>query len=77
MDLASGLHNHLGDEPALVELAKQHGRSLHDVRIPPVDYPIANGKKRSGKRCLAVGSDCSIGKMYTALCMEREMRSGA
>ncbi|MEM9106584.1 MAG: N-acetyltransferase DgcN [Pseudomonadota bacterium] len=75
MDLASGLHNHLGDEPALVELAREHGRSLHDVRIPPVDYPIANGKKRSGKRCLAVGSDCSIGKMYTALCMEREMRS--
>ncbi|MEX3009823.1 N-acetyltransferase DgcN [Hoeflea sp. TYP-13] len=74
MDLASGLHNHLGDEPALVELAAQHGRKLHDVRIPSVDYPIANGKKRSGKRCLAVGSDCSIGKMYTALCIEREMR---
>ncbi|MEM6462512.1 MAG: N-acetyltransferase DgcN [Pseudomonadota bacterium] len=73
MDLASGLHNHLQDEPALVELASRHGRALHDVRIPPVDYPIANGKKRSGKRCLAVGSDCSIGKMYTALCMEREM----
>jgi uncharacterized NAD-dependent epimerase/dehydratase family protein len=74
MDLASGLHNHLNDEPALVEMASKHGRSLHDVRIPPVAYPIANGKKRSGKRCLAVGSDCSVGKMYTALCMEREMR---
>lgn len=75
MDLASGLHNHLNDEPALVEVANAHGRSLHDVRIPSVAYPIANGKKRSGKRCLAVGSDCSVGKMYTALCMEREMRA--
>lgn len=75
MDLASGLHNHLNDEPALVEVASAHGRSLHDVRIPSVAYPIANGKKRSGKRCLAVGSDCSVGKMYTALCMEREMRA--
>lgn len=74
MDLASGLHRHLGDDPALVELAAQHGRQLHDVRIPSVAYPIANGRKRSGKRCLAVGTDCSIGKMYTALCMEREMR---
>ena len=74
MDLASGLHNQLGDEPALVELAQKHGRKLHDVRIPNVAYPIANGKNRSGKRCLAVGTDCSIGKMYTALCMEREMR---
>ncbi|MCP4316984.1 MAG: DUF1611 domain-containing protein [Hyphomicrobiales bacterium] len=74
MDLASGLHKYLGDEPALVDLARQHGRTLHDVRIPSVAYPIANGKKRGGKRCLAVGSDCSIGKMYTALCVEREMR---
>ena len=75
MDLASGLHNLLNDEPVLVELASKHGRTLHDVRVPGVAYPIANGKKRSGKRCLAVGSDCSVGKMYTALCMEREMRS--
>ena len=38
-------------------------------------YPIANGKRRSGRRCLAVGTDCSVGKMYTALAMEREMRA--
>jgi uncharacterized NAD-dependent epimerase/dehydratase family protein len=39
-----------------------------------VNYPIADGKKRSGKRCLAVGTDCSVGKMYTAMAMERDMR---
>ncbi|MDG2341370.1 MAG: DUF1611 domain-containing protein, partial [Paracoccaceae bacterium] len=73
-DLASGLHNLLSDEADLVAVAEACGRELHDVRIPSVDYPIANGKKRSGKRCLAVGTDCSIGKMYTALAMDAEMR---
>ena len=60
-DLASGLHNLLRDEPDLVDEAVANGRKLHDVRVPSVEYPIANGKKRSGKRCLAVGTDCSVG----------------
>ena len=50
------------------------GAALHDVRIPTVAFPIANGKKRSGKRCLAVGTDCSVGKMYTGLAMDAEMK---
>ncbi|MFL9503836.1 N-acetyltransferase DgcN [Rhodopseudomonas palustris] len=74
-DLASGLHNLLRDEEDLAAVARATGRQLHDVRVPEVDYPIANGKKRSGKRMLAVGTDCSIGKMYTALCVDREMRA--
>ena len=61
LNLASGLQNHLNDEQELAQLAGKRDRSLHDVRIPPVTYPIANGRKRSGK-------------MYTALCLEREMR---
>jgi uncharacterized NAD-dependent epimerase/dehydratase family protein len=74
-DLASGLHNLLRDEEDLAAVARATGRALHDVRVPTVDYPIANGKKRRGKRMLAVGTDCSIGKMYTALCMDKEMRA--
>jgi uncharacterized NAD-dependent epimerase/dehydratase family protein len=74
-DLASGLHNLLEDEADLVAAAAQHGRTLHDVRIPSVEYPIANGVKRTGKRVLAVGTDCSVGKMYTALALDREMRA--
>ncbi len=73
-DLASGLHNLLRDEGDLVAAAQTHGCTLHDVRVPTVGYPIANGKKRSGKRCLAVGTDCSAGKMYTAMSMDAEMR---
>ena len=74
-DLASGLHNLLRDEADLVAVAEATGRTLHDVRIPSVQYPIANGVKRTGKRCLAVGTDCSVGKMYTALAMDAEMRA--
>ncbi len=74
-DLASGLHNLLSEEPDLVAVAKACGQALHDVRVPEVDYPIASGKKRRGLRCLAVGTDCSVGKMYTALAMDREMRA--
>ncbi len=73
-DLASGLHNLLRDEGDLVAAAQTHGGTLHDVRVPTVGYPIANGKPRSGKRCLAVGTDCSVGKMYTALAMDAEMQ---
>ena len=73
-DLASGLHRRLADVPALAEAAREHGRALHDVRVPGRDYPIAGGEPRSGKRCLAVGTDCSVGKMYTAMAMEAEMR---
>lgn len=73
MDLASGLHSLLRDVPELATLAMATGGTLHDVRVPSDAYPIANGKPRSGKRCLAIGTDCSVGKMYTGIAMEREM----
>ncbi len=74
-DLASGLHRLLRDEPELLAMSMAHGGRLHDVRVPDHRYPIANGRRRSGKRCLAVGTDCSVGKMYTALAMEKVMRA--
>ncbi len=74
-DIAAGLHTLLADDPDLVAAARAHGRQLHDVRVPARSYPVASGRRRSGKRCLAVGTDCSVGKMYTALAIEREMRA--
>ena len=74
MDLASGLHRRLGDVPALKAAAAAHGRRLFDVRQPPRDFEVATGVKRPGKRLLTVGTDCSCGKMYTALAVEAEMR---
>ncbi|WP_227271604.1 N-acetyltransferase DgcN [Roseobacter weihaiensis] len=73
-DLASGLHNLLRDEGELLAAAQVHGCTLHDVRVPTDAYPIATGVKRTGKRVLAVGTDCSAGKMYTALALDAAMR---
>ncbi len=74
LDIASGLHNLLIDEPRLKALAEQTGQALIDVRVPQNEYPIASGIKRIGKRCLAVGTDCSVGKMYTALALEKSLK---
>ena len=73
-DIASGLHNLLRDERDLMAAAQMFGGTLHDVRLPTDAYPIANGVKRRGKRVLAVGTDCSVGKMYTALALDDAMR---
>lgn len=75
MDLASGLHVLLNDQQDLVQKAQETGGKLFDVRKPNVDYPIADGQKRSGKRCVAVGTDVSVGKMYVSLALHREMRA--
>ncbi|KTE01455.1 EBNA-1 nuclear protein [Sphingopyxis sp. H038] len=69
LDIASGLHHRLNAEPRLIAAAARLGRKLHDVRDPRPDIPIGNGKPRAGKRLLTVGTDCSVGKMYTTLCL--------
>ena len=75
LDVASGLHQRLRDEPALVAAAARCGRTLHDVRDPRPDIPIGNGKRRAGRRLLTVGTDCSVGKMYASLCLERGLKA--
>lgn len=74
MDLAAGLHNKLADIPQLRETAQRLGSRLFDVRHPTETYPIASGSKRPGKRLLTVGTDCSCGKMYTTLALQKEMK---
>lgn len=69
MNVASGLHHRLRDEPRLAEAAKTRGVSLFDVRDPPADLPVGNGKRRAGNRLLTVGTDCSVGKMYATLAL--------
>ncbi|MCC2978534.1 MULTISPECIES: N-acetyltransferase DgcN [unclassified Sphingomonas] len=75
MNLACGLHQRLKDEPRLVEAAKAAGVQLFDIRDPRPDLPVGNGKKRAGKRLLTVGTDCSVGKMYTTLCLRDALRA--
>jgi uncharacterized NAD-dependent epimerase/dehydratase family protein len=75
LDVASGLHERLGDVPAIAEAARRHGRELVDVRHPGRAFRTGTGAKRPGRRVLTVGTDCSCGKKYTALALEREMRA--
>jgi uncharacterized NAD-dependent epimerase/dehydratase family protein len=75
LDLAAGLHRKLGDVPELRDTAERLGRSIFDVRHPSETYPVGTGVKRTGKRLLPVGTDCSCGKMYTALAVDKEMRA--
>ena len=73
MHVASGLHERLGSHPPIVEAARRNGLSLFDAREPP-PLGVGNGGRRAGRRLLTVGTDCSVGKMYTTLALEHEMR---
>ena len=74
MDIASGLHHSLYDVPNLESVSKTSGILLHDVRKPKMQFRVADGLPRSGRRLLTVGTDCSVGKMYTALAIEAEAK---
>jgi uncharacterized NAD-dependent epimerase/dehydratase family protein len=73
LDVATGLHKRLASIPAIAEAAAKHGRQLHDVRFSDIAFATGKGTKRQGKRLLTVGTDCSVGKKYTALAIDREM----
>lgn len=74
LDVASGLHQRLRERPAIRAAAERLGRALYDVREPPPELPVGNGQRRRGLRLLTVGTDCSVGKMYTTLAIERELK---
>jgi uncharacterized NAD-dependent epimerase/dehydratase family protein len=73
LDVATGLHKRLGTISAIAEAARRGGRRLHDVRYSDQEFATGKGNKRPGLRVLTVGTDCSVGKKYTALALEREM----
>ena len=75
MDVASGLHMRLADIPEIEAAAGAKGVRLFDVRHPTRSFATGKGTRRPGKRILAVGTDCSCGKMYTTLALEQEMRA--
>jgi uncharacterized NAD-dependent epimerase/dehydratase family protein len=75
LNIASGLHQRLGAHPDIAAAAARTGRVLFDARRFPHHIPVGNGKRRAGRRLLTVGTDCSVGKMYTTLALEKELRS--
>ena len=75
MHIVNGLHDKLSDIPELVALADKYHVDLVDIRHPTTRFKTANGQKRTGKRLLTVGTDCSVGKMYTTLALHEAMIS--
>ena len=75
MDIINGLHDKLADIPEIAEKAQALGRRLIDIRHPTTKFKTGTGVKRPGKRLLTVGTDCSVGKMYTTLSLARGMQS--
>lgn len=75
LDIVAGVHTRLSDIPRLQAAAEQSGARLIDVRVPPQTLSVGTGKKRTGLRLLTVGTDCALGKKYTALALEKDMRA--
>ncbi|MEJ1968268.1 MAG: DUF1611 domain-containing protein [Rhizomicrobium sp.] len=73
LDIASGLHVRLETIPALADAAARHDRRLINVRQPIRSFAVGTGVKRPGKRLLTVGTDCAVGKKYTALAIHKAM----
>jgi uncharacterized NAD-dependent epimerase/dehydratase family protein len=75
LDVVSGLHTRLTSIPDLERAADRRGVRLIDVRHSDNPYGTATGRKRRGKRVLTVGTDCALGKKYTALALAKNLKS--
>ncbi len=73
LDIASGLHVRLDEIAALADAAQRNGRRLINVRAPQRSFAVGKGVRRSGKRLLTVGTDCAVGKKYTALAIHKAL----
>jgi uncharacterized NAD-dependent epimerase/dehydratase family protein len=74
LDVVSGLHTRLTNFPELVQAASRRAIRLIDVRHSDLSYGAATGRKRGGKRVLTVGTDCALGKKYTALALAKDLK---
>lgn len=74
LDIVAGVHYRLNGIERLRVAAQKSGARLVDVRVPPETLPVGTGRKREGKRLLMVGTDCAVGKKYTALQIEKDMK---
>lgn len=75
LDIVSGMHMRLRDIAVVRDAADRLGRRLVDIRQPPPGIPVGSGRKRSGQRLLTVGTDCALGKKYTALAIARAFKA--
>lgn len=73
LDIAAGLHQRIGEIPEIAARAVQLGRQIHDVRRSDMTFAVGSGERRSGRRLLTVGTDCALGKKYTALAIAKAL----
>lgn len=76
MTVFNGGHSFLGDDPRWARLADEHGATLRDVRKPPEDPRVADGRVHDldVPRVTVMGTDCAIGKRTTATALVQEAR---
>jgi len=74
LDVVSGMHMRLSSVPGLREASQARGVRLLDVRHSDRSFPAGTGTRRPGRRVLTVGTDCALGKKYTALALARALR---
>lgn len=76
LEIWSGLHSFISEDPEFAALATQHGVAIHDLRKPPADLPVAAGRVRevASTVILTVGTDCNIGKMTASLQLRDGLR---
>ncbi len=74
LDIACGLHVRLEGIPALAAAAAQYDKRLINVRQTTRSFAVGKGVKRPGKRLLTVGTDCAVGKKYTALAIHKALQ---
>jgi uncharacterized NAD-dependent epimerase/dehydratase family protein len=75
LDVVSGMHTRLAAVPGLQEAAQRRGCRLLDVRHSGQQFEAASGARRPGRRVLTVGTDCALGKKYTALALTAALRT--
>lgn len=74
LNVVAGLHKKLRDNPDILAAAQRNDRLLFDARDALPGIPVGTGRPRAGRRLLTVGTDCSVGKMYTSLAIERALQ---
>ena len=73
LDIAAGLHQRISDIPEIAACAAKFGCLIHDVRRSNARFTVGTGVRRPGRRLLTVGTDCALGKKYTALALAKGM----
>jgi len=77
IDIVSGLHQFLSDDPNFIKLATEHRCKITDVRKMFRDHKkfyTGNIKNVGSKRIALIGTDSAIGKRTLAVLLTKELR---